>query len=186
MNTREMLERMTEGDPSLEQAVREREKKTRLVRCLISMRAKAGLTQSEVAQKMKCSQSRVSKIEHGLDDDISIGELDAYTKAVGFRFELSFTNTSGNAAGLIKHHIITANALLQRIIKLAENDKEMLTGADAFSIEMLVNFCRLLDDTTRNLPNSSLQKILKKAAPEKTGSFGVNCNGCDERETVKA
>ena len=186
MNTQDALKVMTRGNRSLEHAVNDKLNRTRLIRCLIGMRAKAGLSQTDVAQRMNCSQSRISKIEHGFDEDITIGELNAYSQAVGQWFEISFSDTSRNATGLIKYHIIRANDLLQRIIKLAEDDKEMLAGANSFSMEMLVNFCRLLDNATKKIPDSSFQKLLSEAAGKRPESFELNCNSCAEKETVDA
>lgn len=181
MNTQEALKVMTRDNPSLERAVQDKLNRTRLVRCLIEMRASAGLSQAEVAKRMNCSQSRISKIEHGFDDDISINELDAYTKAVGFWFEISFSDVKKNAAGLIKYHILRANALLKRIIQLADNDKKILAGANDFSMEMLINFCRLLDDATQKIPDSHFQKMLQLATGKHPEQFELNCNGCCSR-----
>jgi len=184
MNTQEMLKSMTAGNPELEKEVQDRHNKTRLIRCLIGLRAKSGMSQAEVAKKMNCSQSRVSKIEHGLDEDISIGELNAYSKAVGFWFEISLSDTNQNATGKIKYHIIQANELLKKIIQLADDDEKMLMGADSFSMEMLVNFCRLLDNATQKIPDSSFQKIVRNAHPCNSSTFELNCSNCSEKDLI--
>ena len=177
---------MTKGEVSLQHAVQEKINQTRLVSCLIEMRANAGLSQADIAEKMHCSQSRISKIEHGSDEEITIGEISAYAKAVGCWFEISFSNSNRNAAGLIKYHIFRANELLNRIIKLAEDDKEMLAGANQFSMEMLLNFCRLLDEATQKLPDSFFQKLLKAAAGTPSETFELNCDNCVDQEAVEA
>lgn len=103
MNTQEALKVMTKGNPSLECAVQDKLDRTRLIRCLIEMRAKSGLSQANVAERVGCSQSRISRLEHGSDADISIGELVAYVRAVGFSFEISFFDKNGTATGLLKY-----------------------------------------------------------------------------------
>lgn len=186
MDRKEAMAAMTRGNPELGRAVQDKMHRTRLVRCLIGMRAQAGLSQAEVAKRMKCSQSRVSKIEHGFDEDLSIGDLQAYTSAVGYWFEISMTNANRNATGLIKYHIIQANELLKKIVQLADEDKKMQEGADHFSMEMLVNFCRMLDETTQKIPDSTFQKIAKKAQPKVSATFELNCDNCTERDLIEA
>lgn len=54
---------------------------------LIRARAQAGMTQSEVADKMKTSQSRVAKMEGG--EVASIDALQRYAEATGTKLNIS-------------------------------------------------------------------------------------------------
>lgn len=56
---------------------------------LAEARARAGLTQSEVAERMGVSQSDVSKLERR--DDLLLSTLRRYVEAVGGRLELRLT-----------------------------------------------------------------------------------------------
>lgn len=183
----EALKSMTAGNPELERELNTGLSDTRLVRCLIGMRARAGLSQSDLAKKMGCSQSRISKIEHGKDGRITIEELVAYSKATGFWLEINFSNCKQNAAGMVKHHILLANMLLNNIITLAEKDESMQKGVDKLSIELLLNFCQLLDQQTRKIPNSTFQKLLKTAAGKrKPRTLELNCAMEPEAEIAPA
>jgi predicted XRE-type DNA-binding protein len=75
------------GQRRLAQAVRAMSAKTLLIDQLIVARARAGYTQSQLATKMDCSQSRVSKFEDSQDADLTLGDLQAYAKAVGLKLE---------------------------------------------------------------------------------------------------
>lgn len=55
----------------------------RLVAALKAERVKAGLTQKDVAARMYCTQSRVSKLEASRPGDWSIRDLAAYAFALG-------------------------------------------------------------------------------------------------------
>jgi transcriptional regulator with XRE-family HTH domain len=48
----------------------------------------AGLTQAQMAAKLRCSQSRISKIEDSQDADLSLGDIQAYARIVGLKLKL--------------------------------------------------------------------------------------------------
>ena len=59
-----------------------------IVNSLIRTRAAAGMSQADVAKKMKCSQSAVSKLEHAMDAELTLQEIASYLKATGGRLHL--------------------------------------------------------------------------------------------------
>jgi len=69
-------------------AVRQLSAKTKLIDQLILARVAAGLTQSQMAAKLRCSQSRISKIEDSQDADLSLGDIQAYARNVGLKLKL--------------------------------------------------------------------------------------------------
>ena len=70
------------------EAVHQLSIKTRLIDQLIIARVAAGLTQSQMAAKLRCSQSRISKIEDSQDADLSLGDIQAYARIVGLKLQL--------------------------------------------------------------------------------------------------
>ena len=70
------------------EAVRQLSAKTRLIDQLILARVAAGLTQAQMAAKLRCSQSRISKIEDSHDADLSLGDIQAYARIVGLKLKL--------------------------------------------------------------------------------------------------
>jgi ribosome-binding protein aMBF1 (putative translation factor) len=69
-------------------AVRQLSAKTRLIDQLILARVAAGLTQAQLAAKLRCSQSRISKIEDSHDADLCLGDIQAYARIVGLKLQL--------------------------------------------------------------------------------------------------
>ena len=69
-------------------AVRQLSAKTKVIDQLILARVAAGLTQSQIAAKLRCSQSRISKIEDSQDADLSLGDIQAYARVVGLKLQL--------------------------------------------------------------------------------------------------
>ena len=70
------------------EAVRQLSAKTRLIDQLILARVAAGLTQAQMAAKLRCSQSSISKIEDSQDADLSLGDIQAYARTVGLKLRL--------------------------------------------------------------------------------------------------
>lgn len=66
----------------LDAAIRVRE----LVRSLADAREQAGLTQTEVAQRMGTTQPAVARLEAG-DSDPRLSTVERYAQAVGWRLE---------------------------------------------------------------------------------------------------
>lgn len=60
-----------------------------LVRILVEARMRAGLSQTELAKRMKTSQSYVARIESGQVKP-STGALERLAKATGSRLKISF------------------------------------------------------------------------------------------------
>src|SRR5579875_602726 len=53
-----------------------------LIKILTILRSRANLSQQELAEKLKCTQSKVSKLENSDDTDIRFGDLMDYVEAV--------------------------------------------------------------------------------------------------------
>ncbi|MBI2324954.1 MAG: helix-turn-helix domain-containing protein [Chloroflexi bacterium] len=71
-------------DPQFPQLVQAAYERRELLRRLVRQRDRAGLTQSEVAERMKTSQAAIARIESG-DFDVRTSTLDRYALAVGKR-----------------------------------------------------------------------------------------------------
>lgn len=78
------------GDETFAQRVEERLQSRRIIKSLIARRVSRGLSQSQIARELGCTQSRVSKIENGFDAELKLEELEAYAKALGCDVTLQF------------------------------------------------------------------------------------------------
>ena len=59
-----------------------------ILRSLMAKRIAKGVSQGDIAERLGCSQSRVSKLERGTDGDLKLEELAAYGEATGHEFEI--------------------------------------------------------------------------------------------------
>lgn len=76
-------------DPDYRAAYEALEGEFALVRALIEARARAGLTQEEVAQRMGTTQAVIARLEGGRVQP-STRTLDRFAKATGTRLKISF------------------------------------------------------------------------------------------------
>jgi predicted transcriptional regulator len=84
---------------SFEQQLRSR----RVVKALVSLRVSKGVTQQDVADVLDCTQSRISRIENGLDADLRMSELAAYAKACNCEVAHLFSECGKSFADQIRH-----------------------------------------------------------------------------------
>ena len=64
---------------------------TRVTTALSIIRHQAGVTQAQMAKAMGTTQSRVSKLEAGQDDGVTLQDLKAYAKVSGKPLALTVT-----------------------------------------------------------------------------------------------
>lgn len=80
----EIIAEGAQEDPHFPQLVQAAYERRELLRRLVRERGRTGLTQSDVAERMKTSQAAVARIESG-DFDVRTSTLDRYALAVGKR-----------------------------------------------------------------------------------------------------
>ncbi len=82
-------------NPEYQRAYDELEVEFELARTLIDARVAAGLTQAQVAERMKTSQAAIARMEGGKVKP-SAGSLERYAKAIGSRLHISFEPLNPN------------------------------------------------------------------------------------------
>jgi predicted XRE-type DNA-binding protein len=63
----------------------------KVVNQLVALRCSKGLTQVEVAKRMGCGQSRVSKIERSTDHQVGLKALERYAAVLDMEMNVIFT-----------------------------------------------------------------------------------------------
>lgn len=101
---------------------------------LIGMRTARELSQNDVAAQMNCTQSKVSKLESGIDDNMSIGDFNAYVRALGLETMIVLGKRDRTLVQRVNAH---ANSIRRLMMRLAESvddgDDSIEKGAmDAF------------------------------------------------------
>ena len=78
-------------DAEFKQAYDELEEEFQLIDTLVSMRTQAGLTQTDIAEKMGTQPSNISRLESGKVSP-KLETLRNYAHACGFKLKLQFSN----------------------------------------------------------------------------------------------
>ena len=155
------------GDEKFQARVERQLDRQRMGKVLFALRTSNGITQEEMAKRLRISQSKVSKIEHTDDVKMRLGDLMAYTDALDVQMSVFFHKT---AVDRVKFHAFQIKQNLDQLTALAQEDKVMLDGVAQFYGETLNNFLRLFQKSVVNL-----DVAIKKTSPaplEVTSSIG--------------
>lgn len=131
-----------------------------LVHKLIAVRATQGLTQKDIAERMGCSQGRISKLESSRDVDLSFGAIVGYAQAVGLRLDINLFRQNSRVVDLVKYHALRIKRVMDYLARLAVKDKAIAKGVSDFFGETTCNLLLMLKDSVEKLPPPS-----EEAAP---------------------
>ncbi len=157
--------------------VRETAADRELVKHLIAHRVKADLSQKELAVKLDCTQSRISKLEQSLDAELRLGDLKQYLDALDLRCRVTITPKSVKAVDEVKFHAFRIRELLTRLVKLANEDEENISnGIAKFAcLEVPINLLKVVSDAVQHLPASVLERVMPRLASD-------DCFVCDSTD----
>lgn len=176
------------GDTAFADDVAKRVRQRGVIDYLMAQRAAANLSQNDVAQRMGCTQSRVSKLESGTDNELRGADLEAYAGALGLDVAVFFAKQGMTIADRVKYHVIAVRKLLHHIADLSANDKVMASEANKFFVEVLYNAVRSVGDAARNLASAQKSGLLPAIPCELPPVFSADedeeeSDGCAEHET---
>jgi transcriptional regulator with XRE-family HTH domain len=155
-NTALLAARLT-GDPEAVVRVAAHQAETRFVWTLIAMRVAKKLSQRDLAKKMGVSPSKVCRMEAGSDQDLNLGDVMLYAKALGVSMSVLFDDPALPAAERIKHHVFAVHDLLEQLMELARHvggDDTISAKIKQFYGEVLFNFMRGLGNCYSKLPGA--------------------------------
>lgn len=134
--------------------------KKKVSKSLFLLRCKANLTQKEFAEKLQCSQSRISKIESSLDENLTLKDLADYAHVLGMKLELGYKDSSIKLVDEVKFYAFKIMSCLEEMAHLAKDDESMIEGVKKFYMEAFLNLNKLLVENFTKLR-------LKKTNPDK-------------------
>ncbi len=152
----------------------------KIVRQLMALRAARGLSQSDIAEVMRCSQSRVSKMESSADDELRYGDLRQYAHAVGCELESAVRPKNLEPAEEVKCLAIAIRDRFSRMADLAQDDEEIAAGVAQFFVEALFNFSIIIGKAAKTLPKNP------DGSPRLEVHFGVGDRRDAERKGSSA
>ena len=180
MDTYKSVSELLKNLPGNEQVAKllEKEIKARkLVKLLFFLRCKENLSQKQLAQKMGCTQSRISKIEASLDEELTIKDIRDYAKALNLEIELNFNDASMKLVDRIKYHAFRIKGYLEQLSNLSKDDEAIEAGVKKFYKEVFVNMNRIIA--------GSFSKFHKKEPSKPTVTVSAPVEQIDLERVVK-
>jgi len=156
------LLRDSEETRSVADDVEKRIAERRLIKRLMALRAHRGMSQGDIAKAMDCTQSRISKLESSIDDDLRLGDLDGYLDALGLDITVVVSKKHGiRAADAIKYHWQCLGKELDRLLDLAhdDGDSEIAHAIGKFSNEVACNYLARIVDFLNRLPSAAREEV---------------------------
>lgn len=132
--------------------VAEIENETRVTLQLAKLRQTVGLTQEQLAEAMGTTQSSVSKLESGRDEDLTLGQVRHYARATNQRIGLMFGKPVTHVEA-VQGHAIAIKHHLQELAKIANQHEELETHIQAFFGDAFFNILNILTRCHEQLPN---------------------------------
>ena len=150
----ELIEDTFDDDPQFVDDLKTQINRRQIVRGLATLRNSKNITQEEIAEKMRCAQSRVSKIENGLDDDLRLSDILAYLKVLNYNAEISLLPSDMTVVGEIKYYARRLKKAFHKMTSLALKDDTIREGIAKFYNEALVNLMAIVVSSANKLPKS--------------------------------
>lgn len=120
---------------------------------LYGARSTRGVSQKDIADKMRCSQSRVSKLENSIDAEWSVGDVTAYLDALSLKAQMMILPKDAIIFDEVKCHAFAIRDCLNEMVKMAGDDHAIGIGVSKAHIEAMVNLTSIIVDSLKGLPH---------------------------------
>lgn len=148
----EMIADVSSGEEFAREAQEHIDKRF-IVHRLYGTRSAKGVSQQEMAERLNCSQSRISKLENSEDEDLRLGDLKKYLAAIGMNLTVFISKKQWRAIDQIKFHAFRIRHILEDLTKLAKDDPEIAKGVHHCHLETLFNLVKLVSESAQGLPD---------------------------------
>jgi transcriptional regulator with XRE-family HTH domain len=159
-------------DENIKGQVQKELHRSKLVNALVQMRLHKKISQRQLADRMNCTPSKISRLEACDDDSIKIADVRDYVLGLNIGMAILFEDKDIPVAEQIKQHVFSIHEKLENLVKIAEGvdgDTEIITKINQFYGEVLMNFLKKFQDSHSRLcmvpgPDSSKKGLT--SAPE--------------------
>jgi transcriptional regulator with XRE-family HTH domain len=142
----------TAGDKDFTESFANRLRRRQIVKDLAIQRALKGLSQKDIADKLACSQGRISKLESSDDVDLRLGDMASYARALDLRLRIILESPRMTPVERVKQYAFRIREELDRLAGLAKKDHSIVQGVSDFFGEAFFNLLRILQDSAGRLP----------------------------------
>lgn len=125
---------------------------TRITKLLSKLRTQHGVTQQQMGDLIGCTQSTISKLEAGRDEDLTLGQIRDYAKALDERLGIGFGRPYSHAEA-INLHAEGMRVHLMELTKIARKDEEMDRHVQAFFGGAFFSLLKIIATCQERMPN---------------------------------
>jgi len=144
-----------EGLPTeVQKAYADLKRSTIVAERLAVLRQSAGITQEEMAKHLGMTQSAISKLEAGRDEDLTIGQIAEYSRVTNQRLGICFGKPM-NHVEAVKAHALGIRKRLSALAEIAHQDEELESAIQGFFGEAFFNILTILAKCQKEMPNST-------------------------------
>jgi transcriptional regulator with XRE-family HTH domain len=126
-------------------------RQSRLSRMLFALRCKADMTQTEMAERLGCRQSVISRIENSTDAKLSLEDLLRYAKALDMQLNIGFCDKKATFVEQLKYHLQCLDKTIKGLLELADDDLSILAGAAGVFEGAAKQFTRTLTESAEHI-----------------------------------
>lgn len=126
-----------------------------LTNCLTVIRCSNEVGQADLAGRMGCSQSKVSKMESSVDADLNYGDIINYVLALKQSVHIVFSPKRRKGSDPIRFHIEAIKHELDRLVKISDDDKPIGDSVETFAIDTARNVVGMMEAIIDKLPHRS-------------------------------
>ena len=162
-NVTEMMDGL-KTSKTVKNSVEKETKGKMLAHYLFTLRCANKMSQKDIAKKLKCSQSKISKVESSYDTDLAVQDLIGYAAACDLELSIGFRNKNIKIVDLIKFHTFQIQAYLNQLRELEKADDSMIDAILDFHEAAEFNLNRIVRKSKSLL--GANKKIEKKIGKE--------------------
>ncbi|MCH7725758.1 MAG: helix-turn-helix transcriptional regulator [Planctomycetes bacterium] len=161
-----MTDVLGDEDPGFVEELKTQIQRRKLVRGLSSLRNMKGISQKEVADAAGCAQSRISKMENGCDEQVRLGDIEAYAKALGCEVEVVLRSNDFTIVEEVKYLAFRIERCFNKLVTLVKSDEDVAQGVAEFHVEALLNLAHLVLKSQKRLPKREGSEHATLTIPE--------------------
>lgn len=159
-NVSGLIKNLSENEDFKKDAI-EQISENSLGKFLSFLRCDHKLTQKGLAEKIGCTQGRISKIESAKDENLSIKDFIEYGNSLGLELEIGYRSKKMRWIDMVKYHAFKMQKYLNLMVEVAKEDEAMETGVLDFHVETLRNVPRMILDSMAKIKKLQFNKYVK-------------------------
>lgn len=137
---------------------------------MAQLRHRAGITQKQMADALGITQSAISKLEAGRDNDITLNQIKEYARITGDRINLLFGKPFSHSEA-VKLHADGLKYRLEKLADIASQNEEFQTEIKVFigdAFYKLFNIVTLINNKLPVKENDCVEEIRMEIITGKT------------------